>query len=953
MHIYSYMLYVNPLLLKDKKVCKRYHLLYICCVSCDLFPVMNLMYNKINFHKSFVLLALLIVILSSCQDKYMTILTAGDSSPRIRFGVEKLITALEEMGYKVTVTADADSAGDNSILVIGRKDASTFNGNAAMSEGLDKKESFSIQGDKNKWFVAGFDDSGVLYGCLELADRIKKEGKLPEKINISDAPEMVLRGTCIGMQKTEYLPGRTVYEYPFTPENFPWLYDKELWIRYLDMMVENRYNSLYLWNGHPFASLVKLKDYPFAVEVDDETFHKNEEIFEFLTTEANKRGIFVIQMFYNIIVSKPFAEHYGIKTQERSRPITPLLADYTRKSIAAFIEKYPNVGLLVTLGEAMHTIDDDVEWFTKTIIPGVQDGLQALGRTDEPPIVLRGHDTDAKRVMEASLPIYHNLYTMFKYNGESLTTYQPRDAWESIPKALSELGSVHVANVHILANLEPFRYGSPDFIHKSVEAMHEVQGANGLHLYPQASYWDWPYTADKTPKRLLEMDRDWIWYEAWARYAWNSHRDSVKEREFWSQTLGSFYGCDGEGSEILDAYQETGEIAPKLLRTFGISDGNRQTLLLGMFMGQLVNPFKYHVYKNFLSSNGPVGEILIDYAAKEAKGEPHVGETPPQIIAEVVVHGQKAVEAIQNAEPYVTENKAEFERMKNDVICYNLFANYFAERVKAAMLVLEYKYTNDMTKLEGAVPLLESSVNYYRQLVDQTKDTYLYANSMQTDLRRIPVTGRNGVNKGWDELLPQYETELQNFKNNIENLKSNAGKQEVKSYEVLQPINVSIKNKGVRRYALRKGKNVYADMDSKIADIAPELTKLVGVQFSQDKQRKEGTILKFNCTTPVKVLVGYFNTNSYTVLEPPTLEVNAQANDRGQADIKIANAILVDGLYPVNVYTYHYEAGEHELKLGVGRVLILGFIDGNQEIQTHDAGITNAEEGVPVDWLFY
>ena len=31
----------------------------------------------------------------------------------------------------------------------------------------------------------------------------------------------------------------------------------------------------------------------------------------------------------------------GLKTQDRNRPITPLISDYTRKSVAAFIEKYP------------------------------------------------------------------------------------------------------------------------------------------------------------------------------------------------------------------------------------------------------------------------------------------------------------------------------------------------------------------------------------------------------------------------------------------------------------------------------------------------------------------------------------------------------------------------------------------------------------------------------------
>ena len=122
---------------------------------------------------------------------------------------------------------------------------------------------------------------------------------------------MVLRGQCIGLQKPFYLPGRNVYEYRL--KTFPWFYDKQLWIKVLDSMVHNRMNSLYLWNGHPFASLVKLKEYPYALEVDDATFKKNEEIYSFLTTEADKRGIWVIQMFYNIIISKPFADKNGLK----------------------------------------------------------------------------------------------------------------------------------------------------------------------------------------------------------------------------------------------------------------------------------------------------------------------------------------------------------------------------------------------------------------------------------------------------------------------------------------------------------------------------------------------------------------------------------------------------------------------------------------------------------------
>ncbi|MBO7183792.1 MAG: hypothetical protein J6V49_06645, partial [Bacteroidales bacterium] len=324
--------------------------------------------------KLYALFALCALLLSSCcQSKGdISIVLDNPSSERAVFAAEKLADALEDAGYTV-----ADNAKQQ--IVLGSCQSESFRQTcqqAGWNADVQGKEAFHIYGKEGQFLVAGSDESGVLYGALELCDRLDENDKLPKNIDFQDAPEMVLRGTCIGVQKTYFLPGRQVYEYPYTEKEFPWFYDKELWIEYLDMLVENRMNSLYLWNGHPFASLVKLPDYPYALEVSEEDFKKNEEIFSFLTTEANKRGIWVIQMFYNIIVSKPFAEYHGIPTQNRKVEITPLLSDYTRKSVQAFIEKYPNVGLLVCLGEAMNTWEDDVNWFTKTIIPGVQDGLK-------------------------------------------------------------------------------------------------------------------------------------------------------------------------------------------------------------------------------------------------------------------------------------------------------------------------------------------------------------------------------------------------------------------------------------------------------------------------------------------------------------------------------------------------------------------------------------------------
>ncbi len=883
------------------------------------------------------------------------ILVSYLDTPTEQYGVEKLRESLESAGYKVFVTNRMVRTKHKQVIV-GKRGDRFISDLLAGDHAMDtlSHEGYILKTDRKKVIAAGGGENGELYACLELAGFVRKEGKLPENTVLTDQPGMLMRGTCIGLQKTTYLPGRTVYEYPYTPENFPWFYDKDLWIRYLDMMVDNRFNSLYLWNGHPFASLVKLKDYPYAVEVDDETFRKNEDIFTFLTTEAGRRGIFVIQMFYNIIVSKPFAEHHNIATQDRNRPITPLISDYTRKSVAAFIEKYPNVGLLVTLGEAMNTIEDDVEWFTKTILPGVKDGLRALGRIDEPPIVLRGHDTDAGRVMEEALPIYKNLYTMSKYNGESLTTYEPRDSWESIPRALSETGNLHISNVHILANLEPFRYGSPDFIQKCVVAMHQIQKAKGIHLYPQASYWDWPYTADKTEPRLFQIDRDRIWYQAWGRYAWNCHRDRNLEIQYWTRILGEHYRCGENGKYILEAYEETGEIAPKLLRMFGISDGNRQTLLLGMFMSQLVNPLKYNVYSNFWTSSGPEKEVLLTYAEKAWKGDPHRGETPPQIVEEVEAHARKAVEAIEKAAGSVSANREGFNLLRNDILCYRAFAGCMGEKARAAMLILRFGYSGDITDLEKAIPHIAKSLEYYEELVKLTENTYLYANSMQTRQRRIPVTGINGTNKTWAELLPQYRTEFVNFKKNAGILKQKGSIRSGTVKEPFAPAGVTVLTEGAIPLCLRKGEPVYSDKPFRIDSVAAELVKLKGVMLNSRQQQDDGTVIRFENKQAVKVLVGYFNGNSYSILPPPTLETNAQANDRGQADVRIANALHIPGLYPVNVYSYDYPPGVHELYLGKGLVLILGFIDGNHELVTRDAGVgVGPGAASSVDWLFY
>jgi len=812
-------------------------------------------------------------------------------------------------------------------------------------------EGFTISKQGRRITVSGNDDSGVIYGANRLKEFLLVNGSYDKLTTLSDAPQMKLRGACLGLQKTEYLPGHAVYEYPYTPANFPWFYDKALWTRYLDMLAADNMNTVYLWNGHPFASLVRLDDYPFAPEVDDATMELNRQMFTFITTEAERRGIKVIQMFYNIILSKPFADHYGLKTQDRNRPITPLVADYTRKSIAAFVRDYPNVGFLVCLGEAMATIDDDIEWMTHVIIPGVKDGLQASGRSDTPPIILRAHDTDGPRVLKAALPLYPNIYTMSKYTGESLTTYEPGGPWGETHRQLAAAAPVHIDNVHILANLEPFRWSSPAFTQKAVGAMHRVHHASGLHLYPQASYWDWPYTADRLPggKRLLQIERDRLWYAAWGRYAWNCERGD--DRAYWTRRLMLRFATDSlSAAHILEALDECGEIAPKLLRRFGITEGNRQTLLLGMKMGQLVNPYKYTVYPGFYESCGPAGEKLIEYVEREWKHQQHTGELPLDIADQCVAHGERALAAIASAR--VGRQAAEFIRLQNDIRAYELFARSFRAKVQAARQVLLYKWSHNVEHLHAAVPLLEMSLRSWSQLAALTDSTYLYANSMQTAQRRIPVGGNNGKFKTWREMLPVYEEELNNLKRNILKLEQPAAERHSSigpwadalagSSPALRLVSPST------TVSLAPGARLYEGRDEQADTLAPELAGLTALVLNRDTTRIRGACIEVDVIRPVKMLVGFYQDDDPKWARPPKLEVDATGNEYGQAEAVLTAGAALTGMPVANIHAYHLTPGHHKLYLPKGIIMVAGFTDSN--LRPRDVGINGAS--TDVDWLF-
>ena len=713
-------------------------------------------------------------------------------SERIATGLEKIEKALAQRGFRTEYASEADYDGGSvrdgvsSIYVGTRRDGGfirkleeekllLYHTEEPAGEGF----YLAFLSGLNLFVAVGGTETGALYGALELAERIRREQSeevADHDLAFADAPVFRLRGPAIGLQLTKVEPPRLTYEYPITPARFPWFYDKALWEQFLDQMLQERCNVFYIWTGQPFSSLVKLADYPEALEVTEEEYEKNREMFGWLTEECDRRGIWLVLKFYSIHIPLPLAEKHHVELLQSN--ITELNADYTYKSIVEFIKSFPHIGLMVCLGEALRGTQNKTDWFLKTILPAVKEGVRQAGLTEEPPLILRGHDCDPNAIMEQAVHEYGNLYTMWKYNGESLTTYLPSGKWQDTHVRLSSHGQTHIMNVHVVANLEPFRYGAPGFIQKCMQAGQNRLGGNGLHLYP-LFFWDWPYSADKANPRLLQMERDWMWYAAWFRYAWNPDRDPETEKLYWQNRLAGHFGCDaGVAEDILKALEAAGQCGPRILRRVGITEGNRQTMSLGMTMSQFTNVKRYRPNYELWRSASTPGEQPDDYVKKELAGEPHYGETPYDMMREVEMLAGEALEAIRRAEGKVpADRQAELDGYVTDMEAIWYMTMSYVKKLEAAHKILQYKYTmderlrGDLTLLEEALTPWEESLGFYRKLAELTRDTYLYANSMQTPQRKIPFP--NGEKFGhWTQCLPEYEKELENFRKHLAEMKA-------------------------------------------------------------------------------------------------------------------------------------------------------------------------------------
>lgn len=198
------------------------------------------------------------------QIPQFSIVTEKSQAVSVSQAVNKLTDAFKAKNITVEKVGSLNEARGNSIIVTG------LSSGGGVAANLLKTANHSIPKvaealtiwktdwkKKPVWLISGFDDKGLMYGLLDVADRVSwsTDSKAPmsEVEEITEKPDVRERAISI------YTMNRAYWESRF--------YDQAYWAKYLDMMAKNRFNSLVLIFGYENGGFLA-PCYPYFFNVE-------------------------------------------------------------------------------------------------------------------------------------------------------------------------------------------------------------------------------------------------------------------------------------------------------------------------------------------------------------------------------------------------------------------------------------------------------------------------------------------------------------------------------------------------------------------------------------------------------------------------------------------------------------------------------------------------------------
>lgn len=683
------------------------------------------------------------------------------NAPEIDFALGRLERTLS--AQQVSLAVSTEPNGDISLHCANNPDP-------------DCDDGFSLRKDGSSVAVHAQNNRGLMYGILELVQQLD-QGQTMETIQEKAVQaHFPFRAIKFNLPWYSYRSGENLALHTETCR------DLKFWEAFLDMMVENKFNTLSLWNMHPYIYMVRPENFPEASPFSETEMAEWQAFWRSLFKMAKRRGINTYVVNWNIFVSGEFAKHYGGAEQAKSSGFfgdgetSPAIEKYTRELITQTINEYDDLtGIGLTLGERMGGMNsaERADWIDRTIIAGLKAAKRKARLIYRAPLSANRQSGGSTSVTTEritrnaieTMELEDDVWIEFKFNwshghssprlsivhGGMLTdTY-----WEPLSDKYKAIWTLRNEDFFVL------RWAQPDFIREFIRLNSQAY-AGGCFIGSECYIPAKDYITQEQHRRWdYAFQRQWLFYKVWGNLLFDP---DTPDRVFARSLEGKFRGIDG--TQLLEAWKLASNCANGLGSFYqGTWDGTLYSEGFAKNNGKLIGV-------NELIKQPTLDEnyISIDDYVNQGTDDPS-RINPLQLADQLDADCQEALRLVAAIQTDSASPTLLIEL--NDIVSWAWHGQYFAQKLRGGVALARYRKTLDKPYQQSAVNYLTAARRCWLKLVEHVEKYNKPVIPYQFDpeyswRKQLPLVEQdiNIACKG--RLVSDYEKARQGFRSDSE-----------------------------------------------------------------------------------------------------------------------------------------------------------------------------------------
>lgn len=595
----------------------------------------------------------------------------------------------------------------------------------------------TVRPGKPTWLIAGADERGLMYGEFEVADRIRwstnSETPLSELREISEKPETRTRGISLFTMNRAYWESR--------------FYDEAYWMRYLDTLAQNRFNSLVVILGYENGGFMA-PSYPYFFDLPEfpevkmigitpAQQQQNVAALNRLIALAHARGIDFTIGLWDHIYRGNVQNGGSVLGNDGLRGPTPGLVwgmnatnliPYNQAALKQFLKRFPGIdGLQFRMHDESGLKPGEQGRFWKAMFQTIREAAPKL------PLDLRAKGLTAEEIQSAidsgvnfristkywmeqmGLP-FHPAHINERDQGNRRHSYADLLVYPPKYRMNWQLWSGGTTRILL--------WGDPDYARRFVEST-DIYEHDGFEVNePLATKMEGqphdlkPFDLLKPSARYYnyEFERYWHFFQVFGRLGYNPQTPA----EAWNRDFEKRFGSE-VGPILENALHRASWILPRIIASsypyggFPMTAGWAEKQHLGDLPGfAKATLSEVQIFENFDEE----AQLLIE------GGE--TAKVRPQETSHWFAQVSDDIDAqIQSAEKKIGAHRnKEFASTVLDLKILSCLARYHSQRIPAAVSYRLYDRTKNATALDDAIRYEREAVTAWRQMVEVAGDTY-------------------------------------------------------------------------------------------------------------------------------------------------------------------------------------------------------------------------------------